>query len=263
MPLTPPKFLRCSSWLFFLAQVVEYESDCLYSPEMDIKTLRWQKTRRLVSEAGGISRFADRIERSQQQANRFAGPNPVTGIGNKIARLIETAFGRKYGYLDKPEGSDSNLSEPADSPIDAIRKANQAAAEFVEARGHWLRTRPQCVYMVRSDLRGRLLDAGVEIVSESDDSFSVLQHGKQMRVDLFIPLSGFNVYRYESSYSMTMPDVLVIPVCTSSTNLSFYLIPGSILCTLPNSDALTLNDAGGTLNGVSIADCLNDLSSLI
>ena len=70
---------------------------------MDIKTLRWKKTRKLVAEAGGISRFAERIGRSQQQANRFAGPNPVTGIGNKIARLIEGAFDLPQNYLDKQD----------------------------------------------------------------------------------------------------------------------------------------------------------------
>lgn len=230
---------------------------------MDIKTLRWQKTRRLVVEAGGISRFAERIDRTQQQANRFAGPNPVTGIGNKIARLIETSFNLDPNYLDRQEDKPGcNLNEPAINGVDAIFKADKSAADFVEARKIWLKTRPQAVYMVRSELREKLIDEGLEITSETDDGFTLSRHSQPLRLDLFIPFTGFNVYRYEGTYSMELPDFLVIPICRSTKVLDFYLIPKSILLEMPGNDAIRLDTANESVNGLSVAEYLNNLSSL-
>lgn len=231
---------------------------------MDIKTSRWQKARQLVEREGGISRFAERIGRTQQQANQFAGPNPTKGIGNKIARLIEQSFGLAHGYLDKMEsGESADLSTPASNSVDAIRKASQAAEAFMEARKHWLKLRPQALYMVRTDLRNLLIDNGVEIQSESDDGFIVLRSGHQIRVDLHVPLPGFVIYRYESSYSMELPDVLALPVCESSTAVGFYLVPKTALEELPDNTALSMDEAATKLNDRDISRYLNNLAPLI
>lgn len=231
---------------------------------MDIKTVRWRKARQLVEREGGISRFAERVGRTQQQANQFAGPNPTKGIGNKIARLIEQSFGLDHGYLDKMESREAaDLSVPASNSVEAIRKASQAAEAFVEARKNWLTTRPQALYMVRSDLRKLMIEHDVEIQSESDDGFIVSRSGRPLRVDLHVPLPGFTIYRYESTYSMELPDVLVIPVCKSATTVGFYLVPKYVLEKLPGNTAISLNTDSTKLNNSDISKYLDNLAPLI
>ena len=68
---------------------------------MDIRQIRYRNARTLVIEAGGISEFAERLDRIQSQVSSFAGKNPTKGIGPKIARLIEQTFGKPHGWLDK------------------------------------------------------------------------------------------------------------------------------------------------------------------
>ncbi len=255
--------LGIKSKSFFSSERLDVKRKGLIIYLMDIKTLRWQKARQLVEREGGISRFAERVGRTQQQANQFAGPNPTKGIGNKIARLIEQSFGLAHGYLDRMDSESSdNLSEPASNTVDAIRKASQAAQRFIEARKQWLTVRPQAFYMVRSDLRAILLNCGVEILKESDESFFFSRHGESLRLDLFVPLPGFNVYRYQGSESMTLPEVLAIPVCQSSTAIAFYLVPKSALSELPDNIEIKLDDTSTLLNGVDISPYLNNLSIL-
>jgi len=67
---------------------------------MDSRTIRYQNTRYLVDQIGGVSNFAEKIGKSQSQASQFAGTNPIKGIGNKVAREIEDAFGKPHGWLD-------------------------------------------------------------------------------------------------------------------------------------------------------------------
>ena len=230
---------------------------------MDIKTLRWQKTRKLVSAAGGISRFAERIERTQQQVNRFAGPNPVTGIGDKIARLIEVSFDLEHGFLDKPGDHQFDLSAPASSGSEAIHKADLAASAYVEAKIKWLKARPQMLYMVRIELRELLLNNGIDINKELDDSFLISRFDQSLRIDLFIPLAVFDVYRYRSSYSMSLPDILAIPSSQPFGKLAFHLIPKSILESLPDNTEIRFDENRSLLNSTNIEDYLNNLSALL
>lgn len=67
---------------------------------MDSKTIRYQNVRYLVEYAGGVSSFAEKIGKGQSQTSQFAGSTPIKGIGNKIAREIEFAFNKEYGWLD-------------------------------------------------------------------------------------------------------------------------------------------------------------------
>lgn len=67
---------------------------------MDSKSIRYQNTRILVDSVGGISSFAERINKGQSQTSQFAGTNPIKGIGNKVAREIEEAFKKPHGWLD-------------------------------------------------------------------------------------------------------------------------------------------------------------------
>ncbi|MDY7373238.1 S24 family peptidase [Acinetobacter oleivorans] len=67
---------------------------------MDSKTIRYKNTRHLVEQIGGVSNFAEKINKGQSQTSQFAGTNPIKGIGNKVAREIEEAFQKPHGWLD-------------------------------------------------------------------------------------------------------------------------------------------------------------------
>lgn len=69
---------------------------------MDSKSIRYRNARVLVEQIGGISNFADKINKGQSQTSQFAGTNPIKGIGNKVAREIEDAFEKPHGWLDIP-----------------------------------------------------------------------------------------------------------------------------------------------------------------
>lgn len=77
---------------------------------MDSKTIRYNNTRILVDEVGGVSNFANRINKGQSQTSQFAGTTPIKGIGNKVAREIEDAFNKPHGWLDVIHQEDSNLT---------------------------------------------------------------------------------------------------------------------------------------------------------
>lgn len=68
---------------------------------MDSKTIRYKNTRLLVEQIGGVSNFSEKINKGQSQTSQFAGTNPIKGIGNKVAREIEKAFGKPHGWLDQ------------------------------------------------------------------------------------------------------------------------------------------------------------------
>ncbi|WP_151808969.1 hypothetical protein [Acinetobacter soli] len=77
---------------------------------MDSKTIRYQNTRLLVEQVGGVSNFANKINKGQSQTSQFAGTTPIKGIGNKVAREIEDAFGKPHGWLDVSHQEDSSLN---------------------------------------------------------------------------------------------------------------------------------------------------------
>jgi len=77
---------------------------------MDSKTIRYQNTRLLVEEVGGVSNFANKINKGQSQTSQFAGTSPIKGIGNKVAREIEEAFGKPHGWLDLLHENNSGAS---------------------------------------------------------------------------------------------------------------------------------------------------------
>lgn len=76
---------------------------------MDSKTIRYKNTRILVDQVGGVSNFANKINKGQSQTSQFAGTTPIKGIGNKVAREIEEAFGKPHGWLDVLHQEDTAL----------------------------------------------------------------------------------------------------------------------------------------------------------
>lgn len=121
---------------------------------MEIDEIRYRHARRLIAmlageegEAGGLSKFAARLGKSQSQVSQFAGKNPVKGIGKMIARQIEEKFGLKHGEIDRPlpewEGggkeNEGQLSEGQALLLDACAGLdNRAIVKLIQAAG-WLR----------------------------------------------------------------------------------------------------------------------------
>ncbi|OUY07024.1 hypothetical protein [Acinetobacter populi] len=88
---------------------------------MDSKSIRYQNTRLLVDSVGGVSNFADKIGKGQSQTSQFAGTNPIKGIGNKVAREIEDAFEKPYGWLDILHTDVNELSANFNSSLSNIQ----------------------------------------------------------------------------------------------------------------------------------------------
>ena len=89
---------------------------------MDSKSIRYQNTRLLVDQVGGVSSFADKIGKGQSQTSQFAGTNPIKGIGNKVAREIEDAFDKPHGWLDIPQEGTQTIEKNVSDPIPLSRK---------------------------------------------------------------------------------------------------------------------------------------------
>jgi SOS-response transcriptional repressor LexA len=89
---------------------------------MDSKSIRYQNTRLLVEQVGGVSSFADKIGKGQSQTSQFAGTNPIKGIGNKVAREIEEAFDKPHGWLDIPQEGTQTIEKNVSNPIPLIGK---------------------------------------------------------------------------------------------------------------------------------------------
>ncbi|HDZ3692801.1 TPA: hypothetical protein RSW60_000081 [Vibrio cholerae] len=92
--------------------------------------IRVDNARYLAKLAGGTSAFANKIDRSSTQASRFMGSNPTTAIGPKMARHIETCFGKPDGWLDVNHGFGNYTKD------DFAKRLNQACQEAgIKERG--------------------------------------------------------------------------------------------------------------------------------
>ena len=126
---------------------------------MDSKTIRYNNTRILVDQVGGVSNFASKINKGQSQASQFAGTTPIKGIGNKVAREIEDAFGKPHGWLDVPHESETNpyntnnLNQkyvdlsPSIPVISWVQAGSWTTSESVPYGGEfkeWLPPNPKC-----------------------------------------------------------------------------------------------------------------------
>lgn len=68
---------------------------------MNVKDIRRQNLRVLSRIAGGVSKLAERLEKSQSQISHLIGTNPVKNIGDKFAAHVERVFNKPYGWLDQ------------------------------------------------------------------------------------------------------------------------------------------------------------------
>ena len=84
---------------------------------MDNAEIRYRNVRYLIEingglNTGGLTRVAERLKKTQGQVSHFAGENPIKNIGNKIAREIESAFGKPLGWMDTPQWLGAKVAEP-------------------------------------------------------------------------------------------------------------------------------------------------------
>lgn len=88
---------------------------------MDINEIRWRNVRRIIHQLdeeagrggdrpGGLTLFAAKLKKSTGQAAHFAGETPIKGIGDKIAREIEVAFGLERGWMDWLQDGDETAT---------------------------------------------------------------------------------------------------------------------------------------------------------
>lgn len=72
---------------------------------MKISDTRLQNFRRVLGERKlRLTDIADLLGKAPAQVSAFGGKNPTKGIGDQIAREIESALGLHDGYLDMPYG---------------------------------------------------------------------------------------------------------------------------------------------------------------
>lgn len=66
----------------------------------EIAQIRLENVRELAKQAGGTTQFAIKVDREPTQMSRVMGTNPTKNIGSKLARHIESCFGKPSGWLD-------------------------------------------------------------------------------------------------------------------------------------------------------------------
>ncbi len=74
--------------------------------------IRTIKIRELVKNNGGVTKFAEILNRDQSQISQWISEKKPKGIGSKIAREIEDKLDLPRGYLDKIEESKDDLVLP-------------------------------------------------------------------------------------------------------------------------------------------------------
>lgn len=68
---------------------------------MHVKDIRRKNLRALARSAGGVTKLAKRLEKSQSQISHLIGTNPIKKIGDKIAAHVERVFNKPHGWLDQ------------------------------------------------------------------------------------------------------------------------------------------------------------------
>ncbi|MBB3192073.1 LexA family protein [Halomonas cerina] len=75
---------------------------------MDITTTRRRRVQAIIKDRSlTLKAFADMIDRSQGQVSAIAGASAHKGIGNSLARHIETCLDLPNGFLDQPLHDDN------------------------------------------------------------------------------------------------------------------------------------------------------------
>lgn len=98
-----------------------------------IEQIRRENFAALVSEAGGVTRFAEKMDKSQSQFSQIihGSPDSKTGkpkeIGSKLARAIESKFGKDIGWMDH---------EPEDHEVQEFKKLPPEVRSWIIRSAH-------------------------------------------------------------------------------------------------------------------------------
>lgn len=125
---------------------------------MDINEIRRKNAHYLSESVGGITAFADKLDKSQPQISHLIGDKPIKNIGPKIARQIEKAFNKAHGWLDHPHpelwggevtGFHDRPANIAPAPPEAYRRIPlidyiQAGNNIREEKGEY--RSEKCIY---------------------------------------------------------------------------------------------------------------------
>lgn len=76
---------------------------------MDIKTIRKLNVRLLEREIGSLTALARKVDTSQSYLSQCVGNSAVRSIGDEMARRLEHAMGKPYGWLDEPHTDESDM----------------------------------------------------------------------------------------------------------------------------------------------------------
>ncbi|MGL4223854.1 MAG: LexA family protein [Vibrio sp.] len=99
---------------------------------------RIDNARYLSLTEGGITAFANKIDRSETQVSRFLGSGRTKNIGPKIARHIERCFGLPDGWLDASHGhgaySKSGFDKRLNQACDEANIPSRGRASYIQDR---------------------------------------------------------------------------------------------------------------------------------
>lgn len=86
---------------------------------MDAKAIRRMNARQLAEEVGGVTTLATMTGTSQSYLSQIIGPKPCRDVGDNLARKLEQATGRPYGWMDVSHVTDAR-KENARKVYDAL-----------------------------------------------------------------------------------------------------------------------------------------------
>lgn len=84
---------------------------------MTVTELRLINARYLSDQCGGITKFAERVSRTQGQVTHIIGKHPIKGIGHRLARHIEKSFSKPVGWLDATHTDHKPATHPNDAGV--------------------------------------------------------------------------------------------------------------------------------------------------
>lgn len=113
-----PTLARCSTVRKHIA-TQEAKAKCLRFAIMKIDETRVVNARFLAAEVGGHASFAATIDRDPAYVSQLIGENPKRNIGSRMARHIESRFGRNEGWLDVPHPP-GNVSPVESAPLKGV-----------------------------------------------------------------------------------------------------------------------------------------------
>ncbi|MEN7527006.1 hypothetical protein [Cupriavidus sp. DL-D2] len=104
---------------------------------MDIKTIRKLNVRLLEREIGSLSALARKVGSTQSYLSQCVGASGIRSIGEELARRLEHAMGKPYGWLDEAhtdEGEMMLARKIYDRLLSVSGAKKRAIAELLDIR---------------------------------------------------------------------------------------------------------------------------------